>query len=68
MNFSVLYLGLLDMFGAGVQPSEMNDRYQHTGELYKNRAKIRTKNPGSALRNFWRTRSKIETGIIFPTA
>jgi len=31
----------LDLFGAGVRPTKMEDRRQHTGELYKNREKMR---------------------------
>lgn len=31
----------LDLFGAGVRPTEVKDRRQHTGELYKNREKMR---------------------------
>ena len=31
----------LDLFGAGVRPTEVKDKRQHTGELYKNRAKMR---------------------------
>ena len=30
-----------DLFGAGVRPTEMKDKRQHTGELYKDRAKMR---------------------------
>ncbi len=30
-----------DLFGKGVRPTEMADRRQHTGELYKDRAKMR---------------------------
>jgi dienelactone hydrolase len=30
-----------DLFGAGVRPTEVEDRRQHTGELYKDRAKLR---------------------------
>ena len=30
-----------DLFGAGVRPTEMKDKRQHTGELYKNREKMR---------------------------
>lgn len=30
-----------DLFGAGVRPSKDADKRQHTGELYKNRAKMR---------------------------
>jgi len=31
----------MDLFGAGVRPTEMKDKRQHTGELYKNRNKMR---------------------------
>jgi dienelactone hydrolase len=31
-----------DLFGAGVRPTEVKDKRQHTGELYKNRDKMRT--------------------------
>jgi len=31
----------LDLFGAGVRPTEMKDKRQHTGELYKDREKVR---------------------------
>ncbi|UCD82795.1 MAG: dienelactone hydrolase family protein [Desulfobacterales bacterium] len=31
----------LDLFGAGVRPKEVTDKRQHTGELYKNREKMR---------------------------
>jgi len=30
-----------DLFGAGVRPTKMEDKRQHTGELFKNRAKMR---------------------------
>ncbi len=30
-----------DLFGAGVRPTEMEDKRQHTGELYKDRNKMR---------------------------
>ena len=30
-----------DLFGAGVRPTEVRDKRQHTGELYKNREKMR---------------------------
>ena len=30
-----------DLFGAGVRPTEMKDKRQHTGELYQNRKKMR---------------------------
>ncbi len=31
-----------DLFGAGVRPTKVEDKRQHTGELYKDRAKMRT--------------------------
>ena len=31
----------LDLFGAGVRPTEVKDKRQHTGELYQNRKKMR---------------------------
>jgi dienelactone hydrolase len=31
----------LDLFGAGVRPTEVKDKRQHTGELYKDRKKMR---------------------------
>jgi dienelactone hydrolase len=31
----------LDLFGAGVRPTEVKDKRQHTGELYQNRDKMR---------------------------
>jgi dienelactone hydrolase len=30
-----------DLFGAGIRPKEIKDRRQHTGELYKDRGKMR---------------------------
>ena len=30
----------LDLFGAGVRPTEIKDKRQHTGELYKDRKKM----------------------------
>lgn len=30
-----------DLFGAGIRPTEVADKRQHTGELYKNRQKLR---------------------------
>jgi dienelactone hydrolase len=29
----------MDLFGAGVRPTEVKDKRQHTGELYKDRAR-----------------------------
>ena len=31
-----------DLFGAGVRPTEVSDKRQHTGELYKDRQKMRS--------------------------
>jgi len=31
----------MDLFGAGVRPTEVTDKRQHTGELYRNREKMR---------------------------
>jgi len=31
----------MDLFGAGVRPTEVKDKRQHTGELYKDREKMR---------------------------
>lgn len=31
----------VDLFGAGIRPTEVSDKRQHTGELYKDRNKIR---------------------------
>ena len=31
----------LDLFGRGIRPEKIEDRRQHTGELYKDRAKLR---------------------------
>jgi dienelactone hydrolase len=31
----------LDLFGAGLRPTKLEDKRQHTGELYKNREKMR---------------------------
>jgi dienelactone hydrolase len=50
----------LDLFGAGLRPTEMKDKRQHTGELYKNREKMRAlmkgaldtaKNRGASIEN-----------------
>ena len=31
-----------DLFGAGIRPTEVKDKKQHTGELYKNRKQLRS--------------------------
>ena len=38
MGYSVF---AADLFGAGVRPTEVKDKRQHTGELYKDRSKMR---------------------------
>ncbi len=38
MGYSVF---AADLFGAGVRPTEVKDKRQHTGELYKDREKMR---------------------------
>ncbi len=38
MGYSVF---AADLFGAGVRPTEVEDKRQHTGELYKDRARMR---------------------------
>lgn len=37
----------VDLFGKGVRPTEMKDKKQHTGELYKDRKKLRALMQGS---------------------
>lgn len=37
----------LDLFGAGVRPTEVKDKRQHTGELYKDRKKMRALTKGA---------------------
>ena len=50
----------MDLFGAGVRPTEVKDKRQHTGELYKDREKMRAlmkgaldtaKNKGANIEN-----------------
>ncbi len=54
----------LDLFGAGVRPTEMKDKRQHTGELYKNREKMRALMTGAldAARN---KGANIENAVVF---
>jgi dienelactone hydrolase len=54
----------LDLFGAGVRPTEVKDKRQHTGELYKNREKMRALMKGalSAAKN---KGANIENGVAF---
>ncbi|WP_117234181.1 dienelactone hydrolase family protein [Vibrio maerlii] len=37
----------VDLFGQGVRPTEVKDKKQHTGELYKDRAKLQSLMSGS---------------------
>jgi dienelactone hydrolase len=52
----------LDLFGAGVRPSEVKDKRQHTGELYKNREKMRALMNG-ALDTAKKRGANIENGV-----
>lgn len=38
-----------DLFGAGIRPTEATDKRQHTGELYKDRAKMRALMNGALM-------------------
>jgi dienelactone hydrolase len=38
-----------DLFGAGVRPTEVTDKRQHTGDLYKNREKLRALMTGALV-------------------
>jgi len=54
----------LDLFGAGVRPTEMKDKRQHTGELYKDRAKMRALMKG-ALDTAKKKGANIEKAVAF---
>ena len=51
-----------DLFGAGVRPTEVTDKRQHTGELYKNREKMRALMKG-ALDTAKKRGAKIENAV-----
>src|SRR5210317_1201100 len=53
----------LDLFGAGVRPTEVTDKRQHTGELYKNREKMRALMKG-ALDTAKNKGAKIENAVV----
>ena len=53
----------LDLFGAGVRPTEMKDKRQHTGELYKNREKMRALMKG-ALDTAEKKGANIENAVV----
>ena len=52
----------LDLFGAGVRPTEVTDKRQHTGELYKNRQKMRALMNG-ALDTAQKRGARIENAV-----
>ena len=54
----------LDLFGAGVRPTEVKDKRQHTGELYRDRKKMRTLMQG-ALETDRKKGARIENGVAF---
>lgn len=57
-----------DLFGAGVRPTKVEDRRQHTGELYKDRAKMRALIQGAldaAARNGADTANTVVMGYCF---
>ena len=54
----------LDLFGAGVRPTEVKDKRQHTGELYKNREKMRALMKG-ALETARKRGANIENAVAF---
>ena len=51
-----------DLFGAGVRPTEVTDKRQHTGELYKNREKMRALMKG-ALDTAKKRGARIENAV-----
>ncbi len=53
----------LDLFGAGVRPTEVKDKRQHTGELYQNRAKMRALMQG-ALETAKSRGANIENAVV----
>ena len=52
-----------DLFGAGVRPTELTDKRQHTGELYKNREKMRALMKG-ALDTAKERGARIENAVV----
>lgn len=58
----------VDLFGAGVRPTEVQDKRQHTGELYKDRAKMRALMNGgleAAMANGANTSNAVAMGYCF---
>lgn len=54
----------LDLFGAGVRPTEVKDKRQHTGELYKDRKKMRALMKG-ALKTAESKGANIDNAVAF---
>ena len=54
----------LDLFGAGVRPTEVKDKRQHTGELYKDREKMRALMKG-ALDTAKSKGANVENAVAF---
>jgi dienelactone hydrolase len=54
----------LDLFGAGLRPTEVKDKRQHTGELYHNRDKMRALMKG-ALDTARNKGANIENAVVF---
>lgn len=54
----------LDLFGAGIRPTEVKDKRQHTGELYKDREKMRALMKG-ALETARKKGADIENAVAF---
>ncbi len=58
----------VDLFGKGVRPTEVKDKKQHTGELYKDREKMRALLDGAmstAKSNGGNTKNAIAMGYCF---
>lgn len=53
-----------DLFGAGVRPTEVVDKRQHTGELYKDRAKMRALMNG-AIAAAKDQGARVDNGVVF---
>ena len=54
----------LDLFGAGVRPTEVKDKRQHTGELYKDRKKMRALMNG-ALKTAKENGANTDNAVVF---
>ena len=58
----------VDLFGAGVRPTQITDKRQHTGELYKNREKMRALMTGAldtAKANGANVKNAVAAGYCF---